>query len=178
VDREERKEERERVLALGDPGDGLDAQGVQGEQGGGEPRARQAEADEEPPQEQGRARMEEDVDEVIAERLQGPEVLLDPERGEDHRVVLLVGLRLGPDEPQPFNPVESPVLREVGVVVPDEAGLEGRQIRGDDRRHEGQSEQPLRPHMQTIIQRPDRAGDPGPGGVPRVKSATSSGAGR
>src|SRR5450755_1353475 len=120
---------------------------MEGEQGGGERRARQAESCKQPPQKEGRSGMEKDVDEVVTEWLEGPEVLLDPERGEDHRVVLLVGFRLGPDEAQPFDPVEGPVLREVRVVVPDEARPEGRQIgcrHGEDKRGSSAEEGPLR----------------------------------
>ena len=88
---EQRQNERQRVLSLGHPGDRLHAHGVQREGRRGEPRAGQPEAAQEPPEEQRGGGVEQDVDEVVAERVQPPEALLDPERREDERVVLLVG---------------------------------------------------------------------------------------
>ena len=83
----------------------------------GDPGAPQAEPDEEPPEEQRRSGVEEDVYEVIPERAKAPEALLDPVGREDERVVLLVRPRLGPDPREPRGSVEGRVLGDVGVAL-------------------------------------------------------------
>ena len=138
--RQEREDERERVLPLGHPRDRLDADGMERERGRGEPRARERQPTQEAPEEERCARMEEDVDEVVAEGVEPPEELLDPERREDERVVLLVRVRVGPDRREPREAVERLVLGDVGRVVPDEAGAEGRDVGHDDRGHEEEAQ--------------------------------------
>ncbi len=152
VHREKREKERQRVLPLGDPGDRFHAHRMEGEEGCREPGCREAESTQKRPEKQSRTGVEEDVDEVVPERTQAPEVLLEPERREDERVVLLARLRLGPDQGERVRPVERRVLGQVGVVVPDETRLKRRQVGRDDSRHQRQTEENVPPHGGNIAQ--------------------------
>lgn len=133
VRREEDQNEGESVLALRHPGHGLHADGVQRESRRGEPGGGEGEAPKKSPEKERGGAVEQDVDEVIPERVKAPEPLLDPVGREDERVVLLVGRRVGPDPRQPRQAVQRRVLGDVGGVVPDEPGTENRQVRGDER---------------------------------------------
>ena len=58
---------------------------MKGEDGGGQPGPLTARLLEQIPQQEGVGQVEQDVHEVIAERLQPQEMPLDPERRVDHR---------------------------------------------------------------------------------------------
>ena len=167
--RGQRQHHRQRVLALGHPRNRLDAHRVKRKQRGRRPRPGKPEAAQQRGEQQRRRRMKQHVHEVEAERMQPPQLLLQPEGGEDERVVLLVGLRLGPDELEGIRPVEHPVLGQVGVVVPHEAGPECRQVRRHHRQHDHHRHQDIAP-----LSHPERVAKHGAafGGLAGVHGAT------
>ena len=91
------------------------------------------------------AGMQEDVGEVVAARVEPPELELGPERGEREWIVLRHRARFGPDAPEAVERTQRVVGRDVVVVVPDEPGAQHRGV-GDqsDRRERGRNE-PRRP---------------------------------
>ena len=152
---EEVEEEGEGVFAFGDPGDGFDVDGVEGEEGGGEEgdAVGEAEGAEESPEEQGAEEVEGDVGDVVAEGVVLPEVVFDPEGGEGGGVVLLGGGfggvvdegvgAPGPDAGEAVGVVEGGVVGDVGVVVPDEAGtaVEDGQVGDAGEKEQGEEAQ-------------------------------------
>jgi hypothetical protein len=129
---------RQDVLSLGDPGHGFDVDGMNSEDGGGQPRPRDAKSTEDEPQKNGTGRVQQHVDGVVAEGVEPPEVVLDPEGGEDQRIVLRRGTRLGPDLLQAGGRAEQAVLGHIRVVIPDEPGAQGRNV-GYDRHQDDQA---------------------------------------
>ena len=67
--------------------------------------------------------VEQDVDQVVTRGIEAPQVVLDPETAEDQRVVLR-GLCCEPDVAQTLARSKQGVVRDVGIVVPDETGVE------------------------------------------------------
>ncbi len=51
-----------------------------------------------------------------------PGMVFKPEAREDKRIILPVGMRVGPDMRQAGGIVEGLIVRNVVVVVPDETG--------------------------------------------------------
>jgi hypothetical protein len=97
------------------------------------------------PQHQYREGVTEDVDDVVAGRIELPELVLDPEGRVDQRVVLGGGPEIEPDPLQSVRGPQHGVLDDVFVVVPDESVVQDGPIR-----HQGHGEQ------QTRQQRPAR----------------------
>ena len=83
--------------------------------------------------------MEQDVEQTVAEGVIAPELVFDPERGMEKRIVLLGGGWFGPDFHQT---VESTKVRlgDVSIVVPQkptgERGPESQERGGKKREHE------------------------------------------
>ena len=75
---------------------------------------------------------------MVAEGLDSPEVMVEPEAREGERVVLGDGAGLEPDAPEPVERSQRRVGRDVRVVVPDEARAQGGKVRRDDEEREGQ----------------------------------------
>ena len=75
-----------------------------------------------PPQQDRVDGMEKHVGEVVSGRSKPPEVVFDPERGVNQRVVLRRRSRVGPDSQESMKRSEVYVLRYVVIVIPDEAG--------------------------------------------------------
>ena len=133
-ERAQRERQREHVLPLGDPRDRLDHHRMHREDRRREPGSGHAEPPQRAPGEDGAERVQRDVHRVVARRLEPPELVLDPEQRVDERVVLRRRARREPDVAQPGERPERRVLLHVGVVVPDEARGERRQV--DDRRQQ------------------------------------------
>jgi hypothetical protein len=151
------EDRREGVLLLRDPRDGFDAGRMEGEGAGRKERARDREPPKSHPQEPGRGPMQRHVEPVVAGSRVSPKAELQPERAVEEGVVLLGGAGLGPDPPET---VQRGQLRsdQVGVVVPDEAGVPYPKV-GDERGgHEEQARQQDRG-------RPRAGGGGGAGGV-------------
>ncbi len=129
---------RQRVLQLGDPGDRLDVDGVQGEHGRGQQRPLDLQRPEDREEQQRRGEVERDVDEVVPERVVAPEPVLDPEGGVGERVVLLGRPELEPDSPEPVERLQLRT-RHVRGVVPEPLAVPGRSIR--EERHDQQDQQ-------------------------------------
>jgi len=128
------KGRRERVLPLGDPGDRLDVDRMDGEQAGREERTRDVEEREQSPEEDRGDRMEQDVVHVVAEGCQAPQVVLDPERRVGQRVVLRRGVESRPDGDQAGNVAQRRVVTDVRAVVPHVRRVRDRQVGGDRQR--------------------------------------------
>ena len=135
---------REHVLPLRDPGDRLDVHRMDGEHRRREPRAGERQPPADHPDEDRVGAVQQHVDEVIAEGLDSPEVMLEPEAREGERVVLRDGAGLEPDAPEPVERPQRRVGRDVRVVVPDEARAQGWEVGRDDEEREGHAADGLR----------------------------------
>ena len=128
----------EQVLALDDPGHRLDVQGMHGEHRGERPGAGHRETQRDAPHQQRVDQVQHQVDEVVAERRQPPQLVLQPEGGIDDRPVVAfvpdVGRRK-PDVPQAGPSMDDRLLGE-DHVVPDEAPRERREVAGRDEERE------------------------------------------
>ena len=100
----------------------------------GEPCARHGKPSQNQPDQPRGARVQNDVHQVVAERVIAPEPVEDPERRVSDRVVLLCGADLEPDAPQAVqrSQIRS---RDVRVVVPEQSAVPRWRV-GDERRDE------------------------------------------
>jgi len=78
--RQKRKQKHEEVFPFGNPGDGFNLNRVESKDGGGKPGARDGQPAENQPQEQGIYDMNGDIYDVIADGVEAPEAILQPER--------------------------------------------------------------------------------------------------
>src|SRR3954466_12748752 len=86
--------------------------------------------------------MQEDVDDVIGSWVESPRCAFQTERSINERKIL--GGRVE-REPNPFEPVwrrQEIVSGDVFVIVPDKAGVPGREISENDSANEQQAEKP------------------------------------
>src|SRR5690606_21477173 len=107
---------------------------------GGEGGAGDREALKEAGEEAGVGGVQEDVEEVVAERGIAPEFVFEPERGMEERVVLLGGADFEPDADEAAERLQVGA-GDVAGVVPDEAGGKGGPV-GDERGEEEEGEEP------------------------------------
>ena len=154
--RTEAEAPRQGVLEFGHPGDRLDLDRMQREQHGGQDGAGHAD----PPQQHrdhrcGR-RVQEDVQDVIAERVVTPGRLHQPERRVHDGVVLLRCAEMKPDTVEPRPRFERGV-REMRAVVP-EASAVPRGLIGDEGRKRQSGEQ--LPHRRARVIARSRGGSP------------------
>ena len=70
--------------------------------------------------------MHEDVHQMIRQRLQAPECVLDPKRGQHQRVITRV--MRGPDFFQAERADDTRVSRDMSVIVPDKSGVPNGEI--------------------------------------------------
>jgi len=148
--RQEIEQRREHIPALGDPGDRLDAQRVDGEEqrrhGCAErdralTRLGQAQTEKTKRQQieqSGVGGVEQDVRQVIAERIHSPDGVVEAEaEPRDGNPVAHDGAREGPADLLPAEAAIEGIVQEVAVVVPeDEAVLQrGREDRDGQRRN-------------------------------------------
>ena len=100
-----------------------------------QPRSGKLEERQDAPQEHDPEGVQKDVDDVVADRLELPELVLDPEGRVDHRVVLGCRAEIEPDPLQPLHRAQRGILDDVIVVVPDESVVQdgpiGHQCHGD-----------------------------------------------
>ena len=82
--------------------------------------------------------MEQDVDEMVAERGIAPEPVFKPERGVQERVVLLGCAGLSPDADEALEGAKFGARDVAGLVVPDESGTQCGPI-GEEGREEDES---------------------------------------
>ena len=118
------------ILALDDPGHRLDVQRVDGEQRSDQHGAGHGKAGEQAPEQEAVRQVQEDVDGVVADRVQAPEFVFQPERGVDQRPVVTFVLDVGgrqPDAAQAVGRVDDRFLGE-DHVVPHEAALQRRKV--------------------------------------------------
>ena len=116
----------EHVLPLDDPGHRLDVNGVHGEDHRDQPRPGNRQPAHQAPHEKRVDEVQHQVDDVVAEGIETPKLVLQPEgRVDDRPVVAFVAdvARREPDVPKPGPCVDH---RRVGEdeVVPDESGTE------------------------------------------------------
>ena len=103
---------------------------MQREQKAGEPRAGNVEALEHSHEEPRARRVQRDVHEVIAERRVAPESMKNPERRVSDRIVLLCRADGKPDAPQTRDRLQRR-FRQVAIVIPQQAAVPNRTIRGE-----------------------------------------------
>src|ERR1041384_1476716 len=88
--------------------------------------------------------MQNRMNEVIAQRVQTPQMVLNPETGMNQRVVLRSRGELKPDSPQPMEITQRGILCDIGIVVPYVAGVPHLLIGNHDRQGEKGAEKPGR----------------------------------
>ncbi len=98
----------------------------------GEPGAGDAQAAHDEPREERVGCVQQDVRDVVAQRRVAVDLMLEPEARERERVILRRRARFEPDAREAVRVVERRVVRDVVVVVPDEAGPVRRSV-GDER---------------------------------------------
>ena len=111
---------------------------MDGEHRRGEPCPGHAQAEQNPPQQNGARRVQGHVHHVVSRRMEAPEVVLDPEGGVHERVVLGYRARNEPDLEETRQRPERFVLRDVDVVVPDETRPQHRRIDDEGEQRERQ----------------------------------------
>src|ERR1017187_6012941 len=141
--RTEIQKEREHILALGDPAGRFDHHRVKREDRRRQPSPRHLEPQQQSPEEQRGARVKEDVLNMIRQRPETPEMVIEPKGGAGERVILLQRARLGPHRPQTRSIKQQPGdLRGPRVVIPNELSRQRRQVSQECGRHEQQGEEP------------------------------------
>src|SRR3954470_5313208 len=95
---------------------------------GRQPCAAHLQSAENVPDEEGVEQVEHDIHEVIPERTECPDVVLEPEAREDERIVLDVRTEMGPATPQSLDSPQGEIVRHIDVVVPDEPTVEGGEV--------------------------------------------------
>ncbi len=127
---------RQGVLALGDPCHRLDRHRVQREKHARQPRAGNSEPEQHAPEQHGAHRVQQHVDQVVAERVLSPQTPLEPEHAGGQREV--VRRRRGePELAEAVGSVDERVLRQEDAIVPDEPGAAHRRV-GEQRRADDQ----------------------------------------
>ena len=71
--------------------------------------------------------VQDDVDQVVAERLVAPEAVFDPECAVQDRIILLGGAEFEPDAPEAMQAAQS-LLGHVSLVVPKQGAVQRRPI--------------------------------------------------
>ncbi len=102
---------------------------MDGENHRGHESGRNLEPQQQPPEQQRAAEMQQKIIHVISQRARGPEVILDPEGGVRQGIILRLGFeRLEPDSLQTGRGAELKVLLDIAIVVPDEAVFQDGKI--------------------------------------------------
>ena len=130
------------VLALGDPGHGLDRHRVQRKEHARQPCAGDFQPPQHPPEQHRARRVQQHVQDVVAGRIQSPQAPLEPEQAgrQRHVVHLLSG---EPETAEAVGGADERVVGQEDAVVPHEPGAEdgrvGEQRRGEDHRRRQES---------------------------------------
>jgi hypothetical protein len=98
--------------------------------------ARDSQAFEELPEQEGVGGVKEDIVDVVTDGRIGPEVVFDPPGGLGEGVVLMKGVDVEPDLVEAFEGAEMSVLGDMEIVVPDELGAKGGGEGDDDQENE------------------------------------------
>ena len=109
------------------------------EQRRAQPRARHAQFREQPPQQERGDRMQEDVFQMVAERILSVELMVKPEAGVRDRIILLRRARFEPDAAQASQRAQGQIGGHIDIVVPDEPGAQDREINQTDQQQERQA---------------------------------------
>ena len=85
--------------------------------------------------------MQQQIDQVVTERLLRPESVFQPESRMDERVVLRDRRWLEPDPPDASQSGKGGIVLDIGIIIPDEARPQRRDVRnhshdGDENEHE------------------------------------------
>jgi len=94
-----------------------------------------------PPQEQGAAGVEQDVRQMIAERVQAPQPPFQPQRGQGQWKVIERFAR-EPNAPKAIGCLDQRIVRQHDVVVPDKPAIKGGLIDGQDSENQEQGQKP------------------------------------
>jgi hypothetical protein len=81
--------------------------------------------------------VQEQIRNVISDRLQAPQVIFDPEAAVNERVILRCGTRIEPDFRKAPRGRQRRILGDVRVVVPDKPGAKRGQICEKSEQDEG-----------------------------------------
>jgi len=115
---------------------------MDGEEEAAEPGLAQAEAGEQPPDEQGVEGVQRDGDEVIAERVVAEEVPLDPEESFLDRVVFDPTAGREPEFPEAVEVAHERLVGDVPVVVPEPVAVDGGRVDPQDGEDDGDDAEP------------------------------------
>ena len=135
--------EREDVLALGDPSDGLHHHRMEREDRRRQCRAGHVQPPQQPPEEEGSRRVQGDVFEVIRQGPVAPQVRVQPEGRPAQWIVLLEG-----GWHRPHLPEAVPVAQKIGdeggpgIVVPEELAVPCGSIRREGRSDQKHGQNP------------------------------------
>ncbi len=130
----------ERVFSLGNPRDGFHLNRMDRPEKRPEPGRFQAQAAQRAPEDDRAARVEHHVDDVIAQAVQAPAFVLDPESCEDERVVMEDLERRVPDGPETIPCMHGAVADEPEIIIPRKVGMN----RGEERDYREQKEKKWR----------------------------------
>ncbi len=132
---------RQRVLALGNPGHGLDVDGMHGKDRRGQPGAGNSESFQQPPQQHRAERVQQHIHQVIAQRVRPPQPPFQPQGRGGHREVI----RRGGGEPQSGQAIgleDQRIAPQERVIVPDKSGAPHRQVGDQSGNHEQRAQEP------------------------------------
>jgi hypothetical protein len=117
------------------PGDGFDLDGMHREDRRRQPRRGNPQSPQSPPQQDRRQTMQENIVDVIQPRIQPGQVIFDPERRVDQRIVLGQRKRMNPDGQQSRSGAKQRIARDVLRIVPDKsAGADDRNVNDQHQR--------------------------------------------
>ena len=109
----------------------------------GQPRARDPQISKQPPKEERVRGVQQNVNPMIARRIQSPERVLDQEGRLDERKILRRGVERKPDAPQAIRSREQLVSRYIEIVVPNIARVPGLLVGEHASQSEAQAEDPI-----------------------------------
>jgi len=138
--RQQQQRQRERVLQLHDPGDGFDRQGMDDEEEGARPRVPKPQLAETVPDQKRAEHVQRHVHQMVAERVEAPQLPLDPLHAGFQRVVIH-GLRRQPDLPEAGRIPQHGILGDLDRIVPiaQEFAVKSRRINEPGRENDGRA---------------------------------------
>ena len=125
---------------------------MQSEEGGGQKRAGKVQPQEHAPEQYGAQGMEEDIDQMVAERIVRPEPPFQPPQAECHRVVIQSACRK-PGSPPAIRAFDHGIVGKQLIVVPDESGVPDRLVSQKSRRDQKQTKKQRLPMGQMKTKR-------------------------
>src|SRR5205085_8428119 len=125
-DRQQIKEGRLRILEFGDPGDRFDHHRMKRPKRGAKPRTGNTELAQHAPKQNRRAGVDENIEEMIWKRVKTDEFVEKPKGGQDERIIISVARR--PNFLETERADDARVVRQVRIIVPNEAGTESVRV--------------------------------------------------